>query len=123
MLGFIATRARDDDASAFAPGWQRLDHAPPSGARRRLLHVLVALLAAAIAWACVGKLDVVVVADGRLVPRTQLKLVQPVEPGVVREVLVAEGASVLAGDPLVRLDAAIVDSESRALRSELARRW
>ena len=122
MLGFIATRARDDDASAFAPGWQRLDDAPPSGARRRLLHALVALLAAAIAWACVGKLDVVVVAEGRLAPRTQLKLVQPAEAGVVREVLVAEGASVLAGEPLVRLDAVLVDSESRALRADVARR-
>ena len=122
MLGFIATRVRDDGASAFAPGWQRIDSAPPSQARRRLLRVLVALLGAAIAWACVGKLDVVVVADGRLAPRTQLKLVQPVESGVVREVLVTEGSSVLAGEPLVRLDAAIADSEARALRAELARR-
>src|SRR6185436_4691981 len=122
MLGFIATRGRADDASAFAPGWQRVDSAPPSNARRRLLHALVALVACAIAWACAGKLDVVVVADGRLAPRTQLKLVQPVEAGVVREVLVAEGASVLEGELLVRLDAAMTDSETRALRADLARR-
>ena len=122
MLGFIATRGPGEDASAFAPGWLRVDAAPPSSGRRRLLHALVALVACAIAWACVGKLDVVVVADGRLAPRTQLKLVQPVEAGVVREVLVAEGASVLEGELLVRLDAAIADSETRALRADLARR-
>ncbi|HEY8243321.1 MAG TPA: HlyD family type I secretion periplasmic adaptor subunit [Casimicrobiaceae bacterium] len=122
MLGFIATRGRADDASAFAPGWQRIDAAPPSTARRRLLHALVALVACAIAWACAGKLDVVVVADGRLAPRTQLKLVQPVEAGVVREVLVGEGVSVLEGELLVRLDAAMADSETRALRADLARR-
>jgi HlyD family secretion protein len=122
MLGFIATRGLADGASAFAPGWQRIDRAPPSTARRRLLHALVALVACAIAWACVGKLDVVVVADGRLAPRTQLKLVQPVEAGVVREVRVAEGASVLEGELLVRLDSAMADSETRASRADLARR-
>jgi len=122
MLGFIAPRGRAGDASAFAPGWLRIDGVPPSSGRRRLLHALVALVACAIAWACVGKLDVVVVADGRLAPRTQLKLVQPVETGVVRDVLVAEGASVLEGELLVRLDAGIADSETRALRADLARR-
>ena len=122
MLGFIAPRGRAGDAGAFAPGWLRIDGVPPSSGRRRLLHALVALVACAIAWACVGKLDVVVVADGRLAPRTQLKLVQPVEAGVVRDVLVAEGASVLEGELLVRLDAGIADSETRALRADLARR-
>jgi HlyD family secretion protein len=122
MLGFIAPRGRGDDASAFAPGWLRIDAAPPSSGRRRLLHALVALVACALAWACVGKLDVVVVADGRLAPRTQLKLVQPAEPGVVREVRAVEGASVLEGEVLVRLDGALADSETRALRADLARR-
>ena len=122
MLGFIATRGKACDASAFAPGWQRIDHAPPSSARRRLLHALVALVACAVAWACLGQLDVVVVAEGRLAPRTQLKLVQPPDAGIVREVLVVEGASVLAGETLVRLDAAIADSETRALRADVQRR-
>ncbi|MEO8486792.1 MAG: HlyD family type I secretion periplasmic adaptor subunit [Betaproteobacteria bacterium] len=122
MLGFIALRGKPEDASTFAPGWQRIDCAPPSGGRRRVLHALIALVACAVAWACIGKLDVVVVADGRLAPRTQIKLVQPVDAGVVSEVLVVEGASVLAGQPLVRLDAAIADSETRALRDDVMRR-
>lgn len=122
MLAFIAARRPDDDARVFAPEWQRIEHAPVSPGRRRVLHLLLALGAAALAWTIVGKLDVVVAADGRLAPRAQLKIVQPAEAGVVREVLVAEGASVLAGEPLVRLDARMTESETRALRADVARR-
>jgi HlyD family secretion protein len=122
VLAFITSREADDDARVFAPEWQRIEHAPVSPGRRRVLHALLALGASALAWTILGELDVVVVADGRLAPRAQLKIVQPVEAGVVREVLVAEGASVLAGEPLVRLDAMMTESETRSLRADLARR-
>lgn len=122
MLAFIASQRAGADDGSFAPGWQRIETTPAAPGRRRLLHALLAFGATAALWACVGKLDVVVVAEGRLVPRTQLKLVQPAEAGVVREVLVTEGATVLEGEPLVRLDGALVESETRALRAELARR-
>lgn len=122
MFAFTASPRPAPDDGAFAPGWERLDamHVPRHS--RRLLHVLLLFGAAALAWAALAKLDVVVVAEGRLVPRTQLKLVQPVEAGVVREILVREGAAVVEGEPLIRLDAALVASEARALRAELARR-
>jgi len=122
MLAVITSRRRPEDERAFAPGWQRIEHAPVSPGRRRVLHVLLGLVASALAWALLGKLDVVIAADGRLAPRTQLKIVQPAESGVVREVLVTEGAFVLAGEPLVRLDAVLTESETRALRSDLVRR-
>lgn len=122
MLAFIVSQRAGADGSAFAPGWQRLETTPVAPGRRRLLHALLAFAAAALAWACLGKLDVVVVADGRLVPRTQLKLVQPVDAGVVREILVAEGATVVEGETLIRLDGTLVASEARALRAEVVRR-
>lgn len=122
MLAFVTSRRADDDARAFAPEWQRIEHVPVSPGRRLVLHALLALLASAFAWALLGRLDVVVTADGRLGPRTQLKIVQPAEAGVVREVLVTEGSFVLAGEPLVRLDAVLTESETRALRSDLVRR-
>jgi len=105
----------------FAPAIARLRDAAPSPGRRRTLHTLVGLLVAVAAWACFGRLDIVVVADGKLVPRTQVQVVQPMESGVLREVLVDEGAFVVAGDVLARLDASLVQSETRALQSEMAR--
>ena len=43
--------------------------------------MLLALLAAALVWAAIGKLDIVAVAQGRLVPQSYLKIVQPAESG------------------------------------------
>ena len=55
-------------------------------------------------------------------PRTRLKIVQPADGGVVREILAAEGAQVIAGEVLVRLDPALAQAELRALAGELAQR-
>ena len=87
-----------------------------------MLHALLALLVVLTVALFAGRLDVVVVADGRLVPRTLLKIVQPADAGVVREILVEEGMAVVAGQPVLRLDARLADADLRAHRNELAQR-
>ncbi len=122
MFAFTASERAVPEDGAFAPGWERLENTRMAPRRRRVLHLLLCFGATALAWALLGKLDVVVVAEGRLVPRTQTKIVQPADAGVVREVLVAEGASVVEGETLIRLDGTLASSETRALRAEFVRR-
>lgn len=112
----------DGGRGAFAPGWVRIQDEPPSPAARRTLELLLVMGAVCAAWSWLGRLDVVVVADGRLVPRTLVRTLQSAEGGVVREVFVAEGEPVLAGQLVARLDATVTESEARALRAELVRR-
>jgi HlyD family secretion protein len=64
----------------------------------------------------------VAVAQGKLVPQSFLKIVQPAESGVVREILVREGEEVGAGQVLVRMDARISDADGRTLFAELHRK-
>lgn len=66
------------------------------------LAIILALVAAVI-WASVTKLDEVAVAMGEVVPQGQTKVIQHLEGGIVRELAVREGASVKAGDALLRL--------------------
>jgi hemolysin D len=73
-------------------------------------------------WAAFGKLDVVAVTHGKLVPQTFVKVVQPAEAGIVREILVIEGARVREGEVLVRMDTRISDADVRTLHAELARK-
>jgi len=42
------------------------------------------LLAALLLWALIGQLDIVAVAEGKLVPHSYLKIVQPAESGIAR---------------------------------------
>lgn len=122
MLGLLRSAPNDAQLKSFAPAGIRLDDAPLSPLPGRILVALLALLAVLAAGMVAGRLDIVAIAEGKLVPRNLVKIVQPAEAGVVREVLVEEGAAVVAGQPLLRLDARIADAEVRAHRIELAQR-
>lgn len=102
----------------FRPAHWRWAVSSPSPAAAAMLYTLLAALACIIGWVGFGRLDIVAVADGRLVPRIALPIVQPVDQGVVREILVREGDAVAAGQLLVRLDSALSDADVRALQSE-----
>ena len=108
--------------STFAPTIQQVRHAPPSPLPRAVLYLLVALLASVIAWAAFGKLDIVAVSHGKLVPQSFVKIVQPAEAGIVREILVKEGDAVREGDTVVRMDTRLSDADVRAVRDELDRK-
>jgi membrane fusion protein, hemolysin D len=81
--------------------------------------VIILVFAGALAWACVGTLDVIAVARGRIVPRDRVQIVQAVEAGVVRLVRVREGAAVRKGQLLVELDPTTSDADEIRLAQEL----
>jgi len=74
----------------------------------RLTHVFLFLcmlvVAAFGAWSYYGRLDVVSTAVGEVIPSTQVKSVQHLEGGIVREIMVKEGDEVSKDQPLVSLE-------------------
>jgi len=106
------------DASEFAPGLARIEAAAPSPLGRAVLYALLGMLAATLLWAGFAPLDIVAVAEGKLVPSGYLKIVQPAEQGVVKEVLVREGEQVAAGQVLARMETALSDADGRALAAD-----
>jgi HlyD family secretion protein len=91
---------------------------PPAPLGRGVLYVLLALVASALAWAAAARLDIVATAEGKLVPAGYLKIVQPAEQGVVREIFVREGERVRQGQVLMRMDTALLAADGRALFAE-----
>jgi len=110
------------DALDFAPAILRVQNRPPSPLPRLVLYVTFVVLAATGIWAAFGKLDVVAIASGKLVPQGYIKVVQPSEAGIVREILVKEGDPVHRGQVLVRLDAQASEADLRILRVDLRQR-
>jgi HlyD family secretion protein len=100
----------------------RIEGEAPSPLPRLVLYGVLLMIAAILTWAYFGKLDIVAVSQGKLVPESFLKIVQPAEAGIVREILVAEGAVVSAGQVLVRMDTSLSDADVRGLQAELARK-
>lgn len=112
----------DRDYLDFHPPLLRLQHAAPNPLGRSILRLLAGLLAFVLIWALVGRLDVVSVADGRLIPESNLKILQPAEAGIVRELNVREGDRVQAGQILMRMDTVLSEADEKALEAELRRK-
>jgi len=69
-------------------------------------------------WAVFGQLDIVAVAEGKLVPSSYLKIVQPSEQGIVKEILVKEGEKVGEGQVLIRMDAVMTQADVKSLQAD-----
>ena len=107
---------------AFSPPLLRLTDSPPNPMGRKVLWALLILLAALLLWALIGQLDIVAVAEGKLIPQSYLKIVQPAESGIVKEILVHEGQSVTAGQVLMRMDTLISDADSESFEADYRRK-
>jgi len=108
--------------SAFLPSILQLQEEAPSPLPRAVLWIVSALTGALGLWASFGKLDVVAVAEGRLVPRAQLQIVQPAEGGVMRDLHVKEGERVRAGQLLARMDMRSAEADAATAQNEIALR-
>ena len=76
----------------------------------------MALVVAFFGWSYVGKLDVVSSAIGEVIPSTQVKSIQHLEGGIVREILVREGEKVKSGQALVSLEPVSTGADVQELR-------
>lgn len=89
----------------------------------RLTHIFFALCVAMITgfggWAYFGKLDVVSTAIGEVIPSTQVKSVQHLEGGIVREIMVKEGDLVKENQPLLSLEPTQSGADVDELRTRL----
>jgi HlyD family secretion protein len=106
------------DPRDFQPALMRLQETPPNPLGRRVLWIALVFLALLLVWASFGKLDIVAVADGKLVPDTYVKIVQPTDSGVVKEILVKEGELVKEGQVLMRMDTTLSESDLKALTAD-----
>lgn len=111
-------RAHTDDL-AFLPAALEIAETPPSPVGRAIGFAIIALVGIALVWACIGAVDVVAVAPGKIIPSGRTKSIQPFEIGVVRAIRVADGQSVKAGDVLIELDPTMSGAELKRLKSDL----
>ncbi len=114
-----APTALSPDALDFAPGLLAIQESPPAKLPRTVMVTVLALFLIMLAWAIFGKLDIIASAEGRLVPQTYVKIVQPADAGIVQEILVQEGQEVEAGQVLMRMDTKFTEADAKTIRNEL----
>jgi hemolysin D len=105
----------------FLSGIDAVIHAPLPTVAWFLPSSIMALIFVMIMWASFSKVDIISPSMGKTVPSSHVQLIQALELGVVKQVLVREGQSVKAGQTLITFDQTEVEGDSLDLRSQLDR--
>jgi adhesin transport system membrane fusion protein len=109
-------RRRRADAD-FVIGRAAADLHAPRGFAHALLVAIVAFFVAFFAWAGWARLDEVTRGDGKVIPSSQVQVVQNLEGGIVADLLVREGDIVEHDQVLVRIDDVRAASDLRETRT------
>ena len=71
------------------------------------------------AWAWRGQLAIVSVAEGEVVPSTQVKTIQHLEGGIIREIKIREGERVKTGQSLITLESTASGADVGELKTRI----
>lgn len=110
---------RKPEELAFLPAAIEIVETPPSPLGRAIAATIITIFCVALAWAAFGKIDIVASAPGKIVPSGQVKIVQPLEAGIISAIKVHDGARVKAGDVLIEFDPTTTEAELNHLQTDL----
>jgi hemolysin D len=110
---------RKADEHEFLPLLAEIEDEPASPLGRIILKLLLALFLLAVIGLFVAKIDVVVSGRGIIIPEGEIKMVQPLEGGVIRSINVRVGDMVKAGDVLMEIDPSAIDPDYQSKRENL----
>ena len=117
---------RGDDA--FMTGVRAAQITEASPHISLILYLMAAVVASAIAWAALSRVDEVTKADARVVPEGHEQVIASLEGGILHELYVHEGEQVAEGQDLAELDptrfkAQQAEGETKriALKAQIAR--
>lgn len=111
-------RARSDQ-EFLAPALEVLD-TPPSPDGIALIMIICLLATTSLAWAYVGRIDIIAAAQGKIQPVGRVKVVQPLYAGKVSELPPPNGTEVHRGDVLLELDPAEASADATDAERALA---
>lgn len=106
------------ELAAFLPAALEIQHAPPNPLAKVLSRTLMILFTLGVIWAFVGEVNIVASAEGKIIPSSRVKQIQPLDKAVVKRILVKEGQRVKQGQALIELDSTLTHADENRLSSE-----
>lgn len=102
----------------FMPSLLEIIERPAHKAGTVIILSVFTLLIAAIVWAYLSEIDVVITSSGSIQPVGNISTINTYTSGTVKAINVEEGAYVKAGDILIELDAQSIDIDVESLNSQ-----
>jgi len=115
-----STHSRRDELE-FLPAALEIIETPASPLGRAFAGAVLVLFLIALAWAIFGHVDIIATAQGKIVPVGRIKVIQPIETGMVTVINVKDGDRVREGQVLVELDRASLTAERNRIWHDLVR--
>jgi hemolysin D len=107
----------------FLPAALSIQTQPVSPAGRWVARILILLIVVLFVWSVLGHIDIIVNAQGKIIPGGYTKTIASVEVASVRALNVEEGQAVKAGDVLIELDTRASDSERDKSEGDRQTAW
>lgn len=121
MTEYILKHSRKKDKELkydFMPSLLEIIERPAHKAGTVIILGVFTLLIAAIIWACLSKIDVVVTSSGSVQPIGNINVVQSYAGGFVKAINVKEGDYVHAGDLLIELNTETLNIDQEQLETQ-----
>jgi hemolysin D len=119
VIPFRQKGRRRGDELEFLPAALEIVETPPSPVCRAIGATIISVFVLSLTWACLGMVDIVATAPGKIIPSGRSKVIQPFETGVVRTIHVRDGDAVKAGDVLIELDPTMQNADRDRVKSDL----
>ena len=108
-----------NDLHEFKPLLIEIEDKPLNPLGRIILYLVLAIMVFATAWLILAKVDVVVSAQGKVIPSGEIKILKPLESGVVSKIFVKESDRVKKGDILIQIDPTVTDASLSSKQDDL----
>ena len=107
------------DQHEFQPLLVEIEEEPLNPLGRTVFWIIIVAILFFSLGMVFGRIDVVVTARGKVIPSGEIKTVQPLNTGVVRNILVRPGDMVEQGAVLMEIDPSDIDPELESLKKDL----
>jgi len=108
-----------DDSHEFRPLLAEIEESPVSPLGRATFWIIVSVILFTALWMFFGQVDIVVSARGKVIPDGEMKVLQPLETGVVSNILIKEGDFVKKGQILMEIDPSTTEPELVSMQKNL----
>jgi len=102
----------------FLPAVLEIQESPPSPVGRTIIFIIIGVFSSALLWSVFGHIDIVAVAQGKIIPSDYSKVIQPLESGIIKKIHVRDGQHVKKDDVLIELDATTTGADQERYSNE-----
>ena len=96
-----------DDSYEFKPSIIEIEDRPQNPLGKTILWIVVTIFVFLVLWLVFAKIDIVVSGNGKVIPSGNIKILKPLENGIISKILVYEGQKVSKNEPLIIIDPSV----------------